>query len=121
MYSLLAVLFARRIIVRGTSMYPTLRSGERLLFDRLAYRLSGPRRGDIVLARHPARPGVRFIKRVVPPPERSGLPTGQFWLLGDNTDASTDSRQLGPFSRDDIIARGWLVYWPPERYRRLGP
>jgi len=147
LYPLLAFLTARRVVVRGWSMHPTLSPGERVLFDRLAYQAGAPRRGDIVLAVHPARPGVRMIKRVagvpgdsVPPgpggpltgtsrgrddppgrlyaPEPIVLQRDEYWLLGDADDVSTDSRQLGPFRRRDILARAWLVYWPPERLRR---
>jgi len=102
-------------------MYPALRPGDRILFDRLAYRLEGPRKGDIVLARHGARPGVRFIKRVASAPDGTSLASGQYWLLGDNADGSTDSRQLGPFRREDITARAWLLYWPPVRAGRIPP
>lgn len=111
LFPLLAFLAGRRVIVRGESMMPALRPGERVLFDRLAYLIERPRQGDIVLARHPDRPGVRMIKRVA-----SGGPQ-EYMLLGDNPESSTDSRTLGPFRREDIAARGWVVYWPPERFR----
>jgi nickel-type superoxide dismutase maturation protease len=113
-YSLLAFFAAKRFVVRGRSMMPVLLPGDSVLFDRLAYRLEEPQVGDIVLARHPARPGVRFIKRVA---ERNGLAPDELWLLGDNAGESTDSRTLGPFSRADFIARAWVVYWPRERFR----
>jgi nickel-type superoxide dismutase maturation protease len=121
---LLAFLTARRVLVRGWSMYPALRPGERVLFDRMAYALSPPRPGDIVLASHPARPGVRLLKRVTAGPGDSFSPDGvlgedEYALLGDAPDFSTDSRQLGPVRRDDIHARAWIVSWPPERFRRL--
>ncbi len=38
-------------VVVGTSMLPTLKSGDFLLVDRQAYRDAEPQRGDIVLAR----------------------------------------------------------------------
>jgi signal peptidase I len=95
-------------------MAPALIPGDRVLFDRLASRLEEPRVGDIVLARHASRPGVRFIKRVA---DRDGLAANEVWLLGDNAGESTDSRTLGPFSGVDIIARAWAVYWPRERFR----
>jgi signal peptidase I len=114
LFPLLAFLAGRRVIVRGESMLPALRAGERVLFDRLAYVIERPRRGDIVLARHPSRPGFQIIKRVA---EQEGLGPGEFWLLGDNADESTDSRTLGPFGREQIVARAWVVYWPPERFR----
>jgi len=137
LYTVIAFVCARRVTIRGWSMYPAVRPGEAALFDRLAYVRSRPRRGDIVLAKHPARPGLRLVKRVAgapgdavprgrdgPPgrlyaPDSPTLGRGEYWLLGDNADLSTDSRQLGVFRREDILARGWLVYWPPERFRAL--
>ncbi len=125
LYPLLAFATARRVVVKGWSMYPTLAPGEYVLFDRLAYRLGPPRRGDVVLAFHPARPGVRMVKRVAGAPGESVTLEGHAWtlgddeylLLGDAPDLSTDSRQLGAVSRDRIKARAWLVYWPPKRVR----
>ena len=111
LFPLLAFLAGRRVIVSGESMLPTLRPGERVLFDRLAYVLERPRRGDVVLARHPSRPGLQMIKRV------AGGGPNEYVLLGDNPAGSTDSRTLGPFRRSDIVARAWVVYWPVERFR----
>ena len=118
LFPLLAFLAGRRVIVSGESMLPALRPGERVLFDRLAYHLGRPRVGEIVLARHQARPGMRLIKRVA---EQEGLGWDEFWLLGDNAEESTDSRTLGPFRRDDILARAWVVYWPAGQIRGLWP
>jgi signal peptidase I len=97
-------------------MSPALEPGERVLFDRLAYVVEEPQIGDIVLARHRERSGVRMIKRVV---AHDGLAEGELWLVGDNEAESTDSRTLGPFQRENIIGRAWLVYWPAERVRLL--
>lgn len=44
---------SRRALVRGRSMLPLLSEGDRVLVDPLRYRLTSPRRGDIVLARLP--------------------------------------------------------------------
>ena len=114
LFPLLAFLTGKRVIVRGESMLPALRPGERVLFDRLAYRLGQPRVGEIVLARHPARPGLRMIKRVA---AQEGLGPDEIWLIGDNAEGSTDSRSLGPFGRRDILARASVVYWPLARFR----
>lgn len=149
LYPLLAFLAARRVVVNGWSMSPALRNGERVLFDRLAYVGGRPRLGDVVLVAHPARPSIRMIKRVVarsgdtvaieghrcwvngerlghlpgePPGEgREGrtLTRGEYFVAGDDLEFSTDSRELGPVRRRDILARGWVVYWPPGRVRRL--
>jgi nickel-type superoxide dismutase maturation protease len=92
-------------------MIPALERGERVLFDRLAYVLEEPRVGDVVLARHAARPVVRMIKRVAEVTDEG------FVLLGDNPNESTDSRTLGPFRRQEIVGRAWVVYWPFEGFR----
>lgn len=148
-YPALAFIVARRVAVRGWSMSPVLRDGDRVLFDRLAYVRGRPKRGDIVLAVHPSRPGMRIIKRVVAlagdvvsiegnrcwvngerighlPGEPRGdarpgrtLERGEYFLAGDDLDFSTDSRELGPVRRRDILAQAWVVYWPPDRVGRL--
>ena len=126
-YQALAFLLARRVVVRGPSMYPTLAPEERVLFDRLAYRRGAPRRGDVVLASHPERPGTRIIKRVAGAPGEQVTVGGRTWtlaedewlLLGDAPDFSTDGRDFGPVGRESIQARAWFVYWPPNRMRRV--
>jgi signal peptidase I len=124
LYPLLAFLSARRIVVRGRSMLPALSPGEYVLFDRLAYRRRAPRRGDIVLAE---RGGQRLVKRVAGGPGEDVSLDGREWrlgedeylLVGDDLAVSRDGRDWGPVGRRAILARGWLVYWPPARARRL--
>jgi len=50
------------VLVDGRSMEPTLRDGEVLVVDRLAYRDAGPMRGEMVVARYR---GELLVKRVV--------------------------------------------------------
>ena len=126
-YHALAFLLARRAVVRCPSMYPTLVPGEYVLFDRLAYSRAPPRRGDVVLASHPLRPGTRIIKRIGGAPGDSVTAGGRAWtlgegewlLLGDAPDFSTDGRDFGPVGRESIQARAWFVYWPPGKVRRV--
>jgi signal peptidase I len=121
LYSLLAFVVARRVRVDGNSMYPELCEGDFLLFDRLAYVRDEPRAGDIVLARHPSR-DMRIVKRLVATPGQAvrgiTLEGGQYWLEGDNAESS-DSRDFGPVTRRDLLARAWLVYWPAARLRAI--
>lgn len=43
------------------------------------------------------------------------LGSDEYFLLGDNRDASYDSRRFGPISRGALIGRAWLRGWPPAR------
>src|SRR5438128_1247745 len=63
--------------VYGSCMEPNLFTGERLLGNKLVYRLNGVHRGDIVVFRPPHRPDTPFIKRVI------GLP-GEILEIRDN-------------------------------------
>ena len=45
------------------------------------------------------------------------LRTGNgYFVLGDNSEHSLDSRDEGPVGRDDIIGRAWFILWPPTRF-----
>jgi len=62
-------------------MYPTLAPGERVLFDTLAYRGERPRRGDVVLAKHPRRPSMKLVKRVAAVPGDRVTAQGDDWRV----------------------------------------
>ena len=116
---------ATRVQVEGPSMAPALCAGDRVLVNRLAYRLGPPRPGEIVLARVSAVPGGLTVKRVAGactnPSANGTRAAGTEWLLllGDNPTASTDSRHFGPVPRAAIRGRVWYRYWPPGRRGRL--
>jgi type IV secretory pathway protease TraF len=79
-------------------------------------------RGDIVVVEHPGRDGFEMVKRVaaVPgdiAPDGRVLGGDEFWVLGDSSEASTDSRAFGAVPRARLKARVRLVYWPVERRR----
>jgi signal peptidase I len=56
---------AQAFRVQGTSMLPLLQDGERIIVNKIAYRLHGIERGDVVVFWYPKDPSVSFIKRVV--------------------------------------------------------
>ncbi len=43
----------------------------------------------------------------------------EYLVLGDNRNDSRDSRRFGPLSRDHILGKAWLRYWPPGAWERL--
>jgi len=70
-------------VVKGHSMEPSLRDGDRLVVDRVAPSLGELTRGDVVVMRYPRNPAVDFVKRVVGlPGDRIALKNGQLWVNG---------------------------------------
>lgn len=46
-------------------MSPTLEDQDRLIVNKLIYRISEPKRGDIVMLYYPVNPDKSFVKRVI--------------------------------------------------------
>ena len=61
---LLRAFVAEPLVVPTTSMTPTLRPGDHVLANKLAYRFGDPRRGDLVVFR-PRGAGGLMLKRIV--------------------------------------------------------
>lgn len=49
-------------VVEGESMVPALEDGERIIFNKLIYFISEPKRGDIVIIQQPQK---NYVKRVI--------------------------------------------------------
>ena len=65
-YATLIVTFGFQVArVEGQSMAPTLADQDRLIVNKLAYRIGDPRRGDIVMLYYPINPEKSFVKRVI--------------------------------------------------------
>jgi len=120
---LLAVAFLagrliRRYQVRGESMLPAYKPGDRLIAENITYRLRAPRASEAVIVRQPGSDGRIDLKRIAAGPgspvtvlgEPRVLADDEWFVLGDNLDASTDSRTLGPINRRDILGRVWTKY-----------
>jgi signal peptidase I len=65
-YATLIVTFGFQVArVEGQSMAPTLEDQDRLIVNKLAYRMGEPSRGDIVMLYYPVNPDKSFVKRVI--------------------------------------------------------
>jgi len=120
---LVAWLVRRRpfvVAVEGSSMAPTLQDGDLLV----AARRGRVHKGSLVLIEHPSQPGFEMVKRVeAMAGDRSGewfLGADQYFVLGDDPSASTDSRQFGPIAGSAIRGVVRARYWPPSRVRLFG-
>jgi nickel-type superoxide dismutase maturation protease len=86
----------KRFRVEGNSMFPEFNDGDEVLVKTYkSYNVK-----DVVLAAHPFKKSVKIIKRI---DQISDV--GEFFLLGDNLNESTDSRTLGFFSHDQILGK----------------
>lgn len=169
--------------VVGSSMEPTLHSGQRLLVNKIVYaKLSpgvarwflpwrhvpdngkvsvfhAPRRGDVIVFLPPQRgggggvfnPGNQdYIKRIIAVPGETvsveggrvyvngvaldepyireplqyrlaprEVPSGQYFVLGDNRNQSSDSHVWGLLPVENIVGKAWFVYWPFRQWGTL--
>lgn len=85
--------YRTRYRVEGNSMLPLLKEGDQVVVDENAK----VEIGDIVIAAHPFKKNVEMIKRI----ENIG-DDGKYFLIGDNTDESSDSRTFGAVSVEYI-------------------
>jgi len=136
------------VIVSGPSMEPTLHNNERLTMNKFIYKLSTPKRGDIVVFH--ATDDDDYIKRVIGEPgdnieykenqlyingqvinedyipkiemEDFGpvtIPENNIFVMGDNRLNSTDSRILGTIPLNKVIGRTKFIIWPLNRMKIL--
>ena len=90
-------------------MVPTLLPGDRLLFRRV-WRSSSLAVGMVVCFQYPRRGEDRWlVKRI------ASLDNGLAEVAGDNTTASTDSREFGSIPLSELR---WVLV---RRYNRVGP
>lgn len=131
-----------RVRVENVSMKPTLQPGEFLLVNRVAYKLGEPSIGDIIVFHAPGVSDMDYIKRIIglpgdavsitggtvtvnnqplyepyiaDSPNYSGewiVPEGEYFVLGDNRNNSSDSHLWGFVPQEDIVGKALLIYWP---------
>jgi signal peptidase I len=133
-----------RVRVENISMLPTLKPGEFVLVNKLAYKIGEPRYGDIIVFHYPHNPKEDYIKRVIglpgdevstqdgvvyingfpadepyisaPPAYNDSwiVPEDSLFVLGDNRNQSSDSHSWGFLPLDNVVGKAIVIYWPLE-------
>jgi len=152
--------------ISGPSMESTLFQDNRVLVNKLSYRLHDIHRGDVVVFERITMDGATvahddLIKRVValegdtveikncelfvngavvseeylpkddlsqsdpnsrcgqPTVEKTTIPAGKVYVLGDKRPESFDSRRFGPIEKKFVIGRAFVVVWPFKMWKLL--
>lgn len=90
-------LFMRRVV--GKSMAPRLSSGKIVIASPLLRKLKP---GQVVILEHHGKEKIKRIERIDPD-------KGNLFVIGDNLEASSDSRHFGWITRKAVRGR---VFWP---------
>jgi signal peptidase I len=113
-------------VIQGTSMEPTLLDGDRVLVDLWTVARRPPRAREVVVLQGPGDEDI--VKRIASEPYPGGVTYPPAWLptlsplepsypvLGDNANASSDSRTFGRVPRHRFRGRVIWRYWPPSRW-----
>lgn len=134
-------------VVRGSSMYPTLKDGDRVFV--VPYRgNTTPDRGDVVVLKNVPGSDELLIKRIVAIPgdrimtgngklivnnqyvyesDQWGLPEtqdiqlsqGMVYVMGDNELHSFDSRTFGPIPESSVVGKALFIFWPRAEWKKL--
>lgn len=151
-FSVIYLFVAQPHKVSGNSMVPNFHNGDYILTDKLTYRFSGPKHGDIIVLKNPRNESQDFIKRIIAIPgdsikiddgfvfinnqpidekylpsntytggenflregENIKIGSDQYFVLGDNRNHSSDSREWGTITQKQIIGKVFFRYWPPN-------
>lgn len=94
--ALTAVLMFQTVTMQESSMEPTLSVGDRFFMNRVVYKLSSPKRGDIIVFRTNASDDAALhIRRVIGlPGETVQIRDGQIYIDGELYDESRDFPEI---------------------------
>ncbi len=152
------IFIAEPFIVSGSSMVPNFHNKEYLVVDKLSYKFSDPKRGDVIVFHYPKDTSQYFIKRIIGlPGEKVKVDNGkviiynsenpdgktlnepylpnqdvtfgkdgvvalgdnEYFVLGDNRLASSDSRVWGILPKHDFVGKAWLRALPINSFGLL--
>ncbi len=104
--------------VPSDSMMPTLNPGEFILVDTWTNRTQSPVTDDVVVLRYePEKEWL--VKRISTWPDGNLINSGQYYVLGDNSATSRDSRFFGGISESEIVGKVRLVLLGIDHKQRI--
>ncbi len=149
------ILVAEPFIVSGSSMVPTFQNGDYLIIDKISYKLTDPKRDDVVVFRYPNDTSKFFIKRIIGLPNETvdikgtkititnkehkngfvldqpfikspsdnnlhyELKDDEYFVMGDNRNASSDSRFWGPVKKNLLSGRALFRLLPINKIEAM--
>jgi len=109
--------------VPSMSMYPTLKPGQFILVDTWLYINEPIRLGDVVVFKQKKASGRQqtswLVKRIANWPEGEIEQNGLFYVLGDNSSASHDSRRFGGIKQESIVGKVNVVLLAIDNKQQL--
>jgi signal peptidase I len=112
LYNTPLVLRTQSFKIPTISNYPTLQIEDRIIVDMDAYKNQDPDYGDLVIYLEPN--GQIYTHRVIGLPNDTIqsiiVPENSYYLLGDNSDNSFDSRYIGCINREKIKGKVLYIY-----------
>jgi signal peptidase I len=82
-------------------------------------RANGDKQDRYIHYRIPRKPNYCMPRGLCWPGDVEELGSNEYFILGDNTKTSYDSRYFGPVNRSNIIGKVEAIIWPPHRIRNL--
>ena len=67
-FLMIYLLIARPHQVKGSSMFPNFHDGDYIITDKITYRFSEPKLGDVIVFKNPKDESQDFIKRIIGTP-----------------------------------------------------
>ncbi|MFH2137675.1 MAG: signal peptidase I [Candidatus Omnitrophota bacterium] len=103
------------------SMMPTLIAGDRIICNKLAYKKSAPKRGDVIIFKFPENPKIVFIKRLVGfPGETLEIRSGQIIINGKTLKEPKAITQTFYHNRGEYGQEEQAITIPEDSYFCLG-